>query len=40
MTPNTPTLMKKKAGMPKTKFGDAFQPEHVDSINKLSMENL
>jgi hypothetical protein len=32
--------MKKKAGMPKTKFGDAYQPEHAESINKLSLENL
>ena len=33
-------LMKKKADMPKTKFGDGYQPAHVESINKLSMENL
>jgi hypothetical protein len=29
-------LMKKKATMPKTKFGDAFEPAHVESLNKLS----
>jgi len=33
-------LMKKKEGMSKTKFGDAFDPAHVDSINKLSKVNL
>jgi arylformamidase len=29
-------LMKKKASMPKTKFGDAYDPTHVESISKLS----
>ncbi len=29
-------LMKKKAGMEKTKFGDAVDPAHVESLNKLS----
>ena len=29
-------LMKKKASMPKTKFGDAYDPAHVESIRKLS----
>ncbi len=29
-------LMKKKAAMPKTKFGDAYNPAHVESLNKLS----
>ena len=33
-------VMKKKADWPKTRFGDGFQPAHVESINKLSMENL
>jgi hypothetical protein len=33
-------LMAKKAGMPKTKFGDAFNPEHTESLNKLSQANL
>jgi len=33
-------LMKKKARMPKTKFGDAFDPAHVKRINKLSAVNL
>jgi arylformamidase len=33
-------LMKKKAAMSKTKFGDAFDPKHVESINKLSQVNL
>ena len=33
-------LMAKKAGMAKTKFGDAFEPKHVESINKLSKANL
>ena len=30
------TLMKKAATMPKTKFGDAYDPTHVDRLNKLS----
>jgi hypothetical protein len=34
------TLMAKKAAMPRTKFGDAFDPAHVDNINKLSRVNL
>lgn len=29
-------LMKKAAKMPKTKFGDAYDPTHVDRLNKLS----
>jgi hypothetical protein len=33
-------LQQKKAGMPKTKFGDAYDPSHVDRINKQSRENL
>lgn len=33
-------LMAKKAGMSKTKFGDAFDPKHVDSLDKLSKANL
>jgi hypothetical protein len=33
-------LMAKKASMPKTKFGDIFNPVHVESINKLSQQNL
>ena len=28
-------LMKKKAKMPKTKFGDAYDPKHVESLNKF-----
>jgi hypothetical protein len=33
-------MMEKKASLPKTKFGDAYNPEHVESINKLSQMNL
>lgn len=33
-------LMKKKAELPKTKFGDATNPKHVESINAISRENL
>lgn len=33
-------LMKKKESMPKTKFGDAIIPEHVDRLNKFFAENL
>lgn len=29
-------LMKKAASMPKTKFGDAYDPTHVDRLNKMS----
>jgi len=33
-------LMAKKTSLPKTKFGDAYNPAHVESINKLSVENM
>jgi kynurenine formamidase len=33
-------LMAKKVPMPKTRFGDSFDPTHVESINKLSQQNL
>ncbi len=33
-------LMKKKESMPKTKFGDAYNPEHVESLNKLTKANM
>jgi len=33
-------LMAKKAGMAKTKHGDAVDPIHVDSLNKISKLNL
>jgi hypothetical protein len=33
-------LMQRKAELPKNRFGDAYNPEHVASINKLSAENL
>jgi hypothetical protein len=32
--------MAQKASLPKTKFGDAFNPAHVERLNKLSMENM
>ena len=28
-------LMAKKAALPKTKFGDAYDPAHVDNLRKL-----
>jgi arylformamidase len=34
------SLMAKKAAMSKTKFGDAIEPAHVESINQLSKVNL
>ena len=34
------SLMAKKAAMQKTKYGDAFESTHVESINKLSQVNL
>jgi hypothetical protein len=33
-------LMAKKASMPKTKFGDAYEINHVEKINQLSQVNL
>ncbi|RME07793.1 MAG: cyclase family protein [Anaerolineae bacterium] len=33
-------LMAKKAAMPKTRFGDAVDPSHVERLNKLSAANL
>ncbi len=33
-------LMKVKAALPKTKFGDAYNPKHVEQINALSKVNL
>lgn len=33
-------LMKVKAGLPKTKYGDATNPKHVESLNAISKENL
>jgi arylformamidase len=33
-------LMAKKASMPKTKFGDAYDPTHVERLNKLTKANM
>jgi hypothetical protein len=33
-------LMSKKDSLPKTKFGDAFDPAHVERLNELSKKNL
>jgi kynurenine formamidase len=33
-------LMKKKAGMPKTKFGDCYDPAHVERIEKFTKANM
>jgi arylformamidase len=33
-------LMKVKANLPKTKFGDAYNPQHVERLNALSKINL
>jgi kynurenine formamidase len=33
-------LMKVKEGMPKNKFGDCYNPKHLENLNKLSMENM
>ena len=33
-------LMAKKAKMPKTRFGDAYDPAHLEQINALSKKNL
>jgi arylformamidase len=33
-------LQKEKAKLPKTKFGDAYNPKHTEQINALSMKNL
>jgi len=29
-------LMARKAGLPKTRFGDGYEPEHVESIERLT----
>jgi hypothetical protein len=33
-------LMQKKAQLPQSRFGDAFNPQHTESINQLSAVNL
>lgn len=33
-------LMNKKAALPKTKFGDAINPAHVESLNTISKANM
>jgi kynurenine formamidase len=33
-------LMKKKAGMPKTRFGDCYDPAHVEQIEKFTKANM
>ena len=33
-------LMNKKQAMPKTKFVDAFNPQHVEKINQISKQNM
>jgi len=33
-------LMAKKANLPQTKFGDAYDPAHVASLNKLTKQNM
>jgi len=33
-------LMVKKASLPKTKFGDAFDPAQVERLNELSKKDL
>jgi len=33
-------LMENKASMPKTKFGDAYNPQHVESLNSLTEKNM
>jgi hypothetical protein len=33
-------LMQLKAELPKTRFGDAYNPAHVESINQLSAANF
>jgi hypothetical protein len=33
-------LLVKKATMPATKFGDAYEPAHLESIEKLSQKNM
>ena len=33
-------LMAKKEALPKTKFGDAYNPEHVTHLNQITEENM
>jgi hypothetical protein len=32
-------LMARKAALPKTRFGDAYDPGHVESINRLTLRS-
>jgi hypothetical protein len=34
------TLMLKKVNLPRTKFCDAYNPAHLESINILSQKNM
>ena len=40
ITPSSSEIMAKKESLPKTRFGDAYDPAHVEQINKLSKANL
>ncbi|MGI5842697.1 MAG: cyclase family protein [Candidatus Xenobium sp.] len=33
-------LMKRKEGMPKTKFGDCFDPAHIETLERLTRANM
>jgi hypothetical protein len=33
-------LMKKRESLPKTKFGDVYDPTHVERLNALSAANM
>jgi hypothetical protein len=33
-------VMKKRESLPKTKFGDAYDPTHVERLNALTKINL
>ena len=33
-------MMKKRESLPKTKFGDVYDPAHVERLNALTKTNL
>jgi len=33
-------MMAEREKLPKTKFGDAYNPDHVEDLNKISAKNI
>ena len=38
--PEYDDLMRMKEMLPKTRFGDCYNAEHIDNINRLSIANM